>query len=148
MKKHFQTIVTCLLISFIVSACGPGQLFGPTFTSTPSSTLTPTSTVTPTSTPIPTLTPRPSLTPTFTPESACTEAGCSFETAVVIEADNESDGIAMEYQWLADHYPGYQNISQAISFDGNKIYDVLTIITADGVEKTIYFDITLFYGHF
>ena len=68
--------------------------------------------------------------------------------AVVIEADNESDGIAMEYQWLADHYPGYQNVSQAIFFDDNKIYDVLTILTADGEEKTIYFDITLFYGHF
>ena len=68
--------------------------------------------------------------------------------AVVIEADNESDGIAMEYQWVAEHYPGYQNVSQAIFFGDDKIYDVLTIITADGVEKTIYFDITLFYGHF
>jgi hypothetical protein len=39
-------------------------------------------------------------------------------------------------------------IGMAIFFGDDKIYDVLTISTADGEEKTIYFDITLFYGHF
>lgn len=54
----------------------------------------------------------------------------------------------MEYQWLAEHYPGYQVKSQATTIYNNKIYDVITIVTADGVEKVIYFDITSFFGKF
>jgi hypothetical protein len=47
-----------------LSACGPGQLLGPTLTLTPTSTPTNTPTNTPTSTPTPTATPTPTLTPT------------------------------------------------------------------------------------
>jgi len=70
-----------LLLSLILSGCGPGQLFGPTLTPSPTITNTPTltttptftSTVTPTFTPTFTYTPTPtstftpSITPTFTP---------------------------------------------------------------------------------
>jgi len=50
----------------ITTACGPGQVFGPTLTPTPTVTLTPTSTptATPTPTPTPTHTPTPTITPT------------------------------------------------------------------------------------
>ncbi len=147
MNRNFQMLAVCLSLSLLLSACGPGQLFGPTITPTRTSTLTPaptatsTSTLTPTSTPTPTLPP-----PTSTLATACEEEGCSFETAVVIEASNEFEGILLEDQWLEEHYPGYQKKSQATTFDNDKVYDLITIVTAEGVEKVIYFDITSFFG--
>lgn len=60
MKK---TLMALFLFSFLISACGPGQMFGPTFTPTPTNTPTATPTLTPTSTP----TKKPTSTPTNTP---------------------------------------------------------------------------------
>ena len=68
--------------------------------------------------------------------------------AVVIQASNEFEGIALEYQWLEEHYPGYKGGGQFVTSHADKMYDVFTIETAEGVEKTIYFDITSFYGKF
>jgi Tol biopolymer transport system component len=60
-----------LVLTFILTSCGPGQVFGPTMTPTRTMTSTPTSTdtptLTPTYTPSPTITPSPTLTPTPTP---------------------------------------------------------------------------------
>ena len=76
------------------------------------------------------------------------EEGGSFETAVVIQASSEFEGIMMEYQWLDEHYPGYEGLGQAVTFENGKPYDLFFIRTADGVEKTVYFDISSFYGKF
>jgi len=54
-----------ILLIVTTVACGPGKLFGPTFTPTPTVTSTPTYTSTPTSTP--TYTPSPTYTPTPSP---------------------------------------------------------------------------------
>jgi hypothetical protein len=64
-----RTLLALFLLSFLISACGPGQVFGPTFTPTPTNTSTPTSTptITPTSTPTTTPTPLPTSTSTVTP---------------------------------------------------------------------------------
>jgi hypothetical protein len=66
----------------------------------------------------------------------------------VIQASGEFAGIAMEYQWLDEHYPGYQTLSQGTTRHDGRIYDIISILTADGVRKDIYFDITSFYGKF
>jgi len=65
--KQFISIFIFLNIG--LSACGPGQLLGPTLTPTPTNTPTSTPTQTPTSTPThtPTLTPTNTSTPTNTP---------------------------------------------------------------------------------
>ena len=60
--KYFS-MVALMVLSVSISACGPGQLFGPTLTPTPTSTPT----ATPTLTPTPSLTPTPTFTPTSTP---------------------------------------------------------------------------------
>ena len=152
MKKYFPMLVFFLSFSLLLSACGPGQALGPTLTPSPTFTFTPTSTSTSTPTFTPTLTPTftPSATATLTatPQPACEEQGCSFANPIVIIADNEFAGIALEYQWLDEHYPGYQSKGQRVTFQGDKIFDVFDIVTASGVEKTIYFDITSFYGKF
>jgi hypothetical protein len=62
-KQRTLAIFVFLIISLVMSGCGPGQLFGPTFTPTPTITPSPTFTPTPTITPSPTFTPTPTATP-------------------------------------------------------------------------------------
>jgi len=70
MRRFFIVGIILLIITMITSACGPGQLFGPTITTTPTDTLTPTITPTFTATFTPTLT--ATLTTTQTPSSTST----------------------------------------------------------------------------
>jgi hypothetical protein len=66
MKTQLQgTKICCLIIAslLLLSACGPGTLFGPTITPTPTSTPTHTPTLTPTSIPSLTITPIPTRDP-------------------------------------------------------------------------------------
>ncbi len=58
-RKFLLFLSSYLIISLILSSCGPGQIFGPT--------LTPTNTATPSVTPSPTKTPTPTITPSPTP---------------------------------------------------------------------------------
>lgn len=51
-----------------------------------------------------------------------------------------------ESKWLEENYPGYQDAGQALAFNDNKPYDLISIITADGVEIVIYFDLTTCFG--
>ena len=74
--------------------------------------------------------------------------GSSYEKAIVIKEKSEGAGVSAEYQWIREHYPGSKTGSQALQNVKGKSYDVLTITTADGVEKKIYFDISNFFGKF
>ena len=72
--------------------------------------------------------------------------GSSAEKAIVIHANSETAGVSEEYRWLKKQYPGYTLKGQGLAPINGKSYDVLTITTADGVEKVVYFDITGFFG--
>lgn len=61
MKTKSKLINVSLFIVLVLSACGPGQMFGPSVT--PSPTITPTSTSTQTPSPTPTFTSTPTRTP-------------------------------------------------------------------------------------
>lgn len=74
--------------------------------------------------------------------------GSSYEKAIIINAKNESEGVSAEYAWLRQHYKGYSSKGQSLNFYEKKPYDVITILTVDGIEKKIYFDISKFYGKF
>ena len=74
--------------------------------------------------------------------------GSSYENAVVIKEKTETKGVDAEYKWCAVNYPGYKRKMQALDNKGGKLYDVLTIVTADGTEKKVYFDISNFFGKF
>lgn len=74
--------------------------------------------------------------------------GSSFEKAVVINAATEMAGVPAEYEWLKSRYPGYKIKSQKMVMHNEKPYDLLTIITQQGEEKTIYFDISSLFGKF
>ena len=72
--------------------------------------------------------------------------GTSFEDAVIIMEKTETTGVDAEYDWLREHYPGYKLVSQSLSSKDGKHYDVMKIKTASGEDKTVYFDISNFFG--
>ena len=74
--------------------------------------------------------------------------GSLFENAIVIKEKSEHKGVDAEYAWLREHYPGYKLKGQSLLFHNDKPYDLIEIITADGTEVGIYFDISNFYGKF
>lgn len=74
--------------------------------------------------------------------------GSSFEKAIVIQEKSEMTGPAAEYKWIKEHYPGSKTKGQALMTHDKKPYDVLTVVTADGTEKKVYFDISKFFGKF
>ncbi len=72
--------------------------------------------------------------------------GSSLEHAIVITgAKGESDGVKAEYGWLRQHHPTYRLLRQAVRSAGERIYDQMDITTPEG-EKTVFFEITSFYG--
>ena len=71
MSKTYHLMLVPVLLSLLVTSCGPGQLFGPTVTPTSTPTLTPTNTPSPTITPSPTSTLTPTVTPSLTPTPSC-----------------------------------------------------------------------------
>jgi len=85
---------------------------------------------------------------TSTSSHASLQDGSSYENAVVIQEKSESAGVSAEYKWLQEHYPGSRTKMQALNNRNGKPYDVLTIVTANGTEQLIYFDISRFYGKF
>ena len=74
--------------------------------------------------------------------------GSSFEKAIVINERSELKGVGAEYAWLRQNYPGYTSKGQSLTYNKKKPYDIITIVTADGLEKVIYFDISKFFGKY
>ena len=72
--------------------------------------------------------------------------GSSFDKAIVVHEKTETKGVAWEYKWLAANYPGYSLDQQSLVYSNNKPYDKMDIKTASGESKTIYFDISNFFG--
>jgi hypothetical protein len=75
-------------------------------------------------------------------------AGSSYETAVVIDKSNETEGIKAEYDWIKEHYPGSQVLEQSLNYYKDKPYDIIQITDQKGENKRIYFDISKFFGKF
>lgn len=74
--------------------------------------------------------------------------GSSYEKAIVIQEKHETAGTQAEYKWIRDNYPGSKTQMQSLNYNNKKPYDIITIKTADGTEKKIYFDISNFFGKF
>jgi hypothetical protein len=72
--------------------------------------------------------------------------GLSYETAIIIYEETESGGITTEHIWLNNHYPNYKFKMQLLSTVKKHTYDIFEIITQEGKEITVYFDICNFLG--
>ena len=76
--------------------------------------------------------------------------GSSLDQAVVINTLSSAVGIPADYGYLARVY-GQQNVAwsvvrQVLLLHGNVRYDRLHIRLSNGEERSIYFDISQFYG--
>lgn len=72
--------------------------------------------------------------------------GNSINQAVIIKAPNELTGVRAEYEWIREHYPGWELEQQeTISIQG-RTYDMMDFRTPGGIDRTLYFDITDFFG--
>ena len=73
--------------------------------------------------------------------------GASMATAIAIDAANEADGVAAEYAWLSEHFPGAHVVNQSLLTPaGDHVYDALEFTARDGTKRTVYFDISRFFG--
>ena len=76
--------------------------------------------------------------------------GDSFESAVVINADNSDIGVQAEYDYIASQcgkpQRDWKAQKQGLQKHDGKPYDVLAIVLSDGHLRTFYFDIASFFG--
>lgn len=68
--------------------------------------------------------------------------GSSPEKAVIVGSVGE------EYDWIGRHCAGWRFVSQALTEIDGKPYDEMTLRNDRGEERTVYFDISRFYGKF
>ncbi len=68
--------------------------------------------------------------------------GSSFEKAVIINGPM-SEFVTVEWQWIAQHYPRAQRLpsEQGLIIRKGRYFDLITF-TANGVQRTVYFDTT------
>jgi hypothetical protein len=77
--------------------------------------------------------------------------GDTIERAVIIRgAPNEALGVQAEYVYLAREFGrprvDWELVGQGLTEHGDRAYDEMHIKLADGTERTIFFDITQFFG--
>jgi hypothetical protein len=72
--------------------------------------------------------------------------GESLEAAVLVPAGNEEDGIAYENEWIYRHYGRFRRRSGGVASLAGRRYDVITVELSDHTQRTLYFDITDFFG--
>jgi hypothetical protein len=72
--------------------------------------------------------------------------GLSCNSAIVIDATNEHDGIAKEKAWINENYPGAKEVKQELTTCNGKPTDQIDLETANGRTVSVYFDISNFFG--
>jgi hypothetical protein len=66
--------------------------------------------------------------------------GSSFENAIMINEKTSYEGIAAEWEWLKNKYPGFKFNGQYLIEKDSVFYDRMDIMTRDGQSKSIYFN--------
>jgi hypothetical protein len=77
--------------------------------------------------------------------------GETIENAIVIvNAASPDEGVRAEYEYIMRHYGkpqvDWQMRGQALMHHEGKPYDQMNFVLNDGTEKTLYFDISEFFG--
>ena len=74
--------------------------------------------------------------------------GSSYATAIRVPAANERDGVRWEHRYLTSHYRGARFAGQRLGNHAGHVYDIMTVVTADGKQQAVYFDISSYFGRF
>ena len=73
--------------------------------------------------------------------------GLSCKTAIaIVGAKGEADGVASEYDWIQSHYPGAKLKQQSLTDCTGVAADQMAIVTAEGQDVVLFFDISRFFG--
>lgn len=76
--------------------------------------------------------------------------GSTYEDAVVVNAKSTSEGVPAEHRYISKIFGrpdgDWTLVRQSFCMRGEKYYDVLTVRLVNGEEKSIFFDITAFFG--
>jgi hypothetical protein len=70
--------------------------------------------------------------------------GLTCETRIILHARTEPGGVAAEYSWLYEKYPGSRMQSTELGQCGAAVDNIVSIRTADGRTLEIHFDVTSF----
>jgi len=82
-----------------------------------------------------------------TPLSYSGGDGSSHEQAVIIRGAQDTEaGIDAENAWIRQRHAGACKTKQALVSVGRRHHDVITLTLNDGQTKSVYFDITDFFG--
>lgn len=74
--------------------------------------------------------------------------GSSIKDAVVITARSERTGDRAAYIWLHEHYPGSRLQEEGLDYDDSgRYYSEIKIVTSDGKSRTVFFEVTSFWGN-
>lgn len=68
------------------------------------------------------------------------------EAVIILNVNNEFEGVDAEYDYMEDKYEQYELVSQEFIDKDDKQFDVLNIQLLDGTGKVVWFDISGFYG--
>jgi len=75
------------------------------------------------------------------------EPGLTVETAIILEgATNELNGVQAEHAYTSKRYPGWKWRTQSLMNVGDRHYDIIELVGQKGESKTIYFDISNWFG--
>jgi hypothetical protein len=78
--------------------------------------------------------------------SSAAERGTSYANPIVLDGiTDEGSDVRAEHIYTDKHYPGYRWSGQSLANKNGKVYDVIEL-AKDGQTKTIYFDITDWFG--
>jgi hypothetical protein len=72
--------------------------------------------------------------------------GLKADDPVVVNAPNEELGVKAEYAYIAKNFPGAKVVTQSLSEQGGKPFDVLEMVSPDGKKFALFFDISSFFG--
>lgn len=65
----------------------------------------------------------------------------------ISDVENHFKGVAAEYQYIEEKFgKDWRRRSQALLKEDGVYYDRIDLVFSDGSEKSIYFDITSFWG--
>jgi hypothetical protein len=75
------------------------------------------------------------------------EPGLTIETAIILEgATNELNGVQAEHAYTNKRSPGWKWRMQSLMNVGDRHYDIIEPVGQKGESKTIYFDISNWFG--
>ena len=103
---------------------------------------------------------KPAVAQTSTKNKMHQQDGLAFETAVVVNAKTQGDGVAAQHVWIEKNLPGARpapppkvksdeeivSFGQEVLQHAGKLYSVVHLEMPDGKPRDVYFDVTGYFG--